>query len=266
MSNFTARTLLAMKLAKEAGQEIKKILKEKNIEVKRKGLNDVVTIADTKSETLIIEKIQASFKEDTIIAEESGRHKKGSNEYSWAIDPLDGTMNYSRNIPYYCVSIGYLKNDIPEGGAIYIPETDELYFCERGKGAYCNDEKICISNIDKIEDSLATIGFNNRYIEVREAFNAIHKDCMNKMQNVEKLFSTVISLCYVASGRVEAHFELYCFLWDICVGALLVEEAGGKCTTLLNKNIDYTKVEKQIILASNNRIHDDFTNIISKNL
>ena len=87
---------------------------------------------------------------------------------------------------------------------------------------------------------------------------------MNQMLNVEKLFSTVISLCYVASGKIESHFELYCFLWDICVGSLLVEEAGGKCSSLNNGSVDYTKIDKQTIIATNGNIHGNFEKIINE--
>lgn len=86
------------------------------------------------------------------------------------------------------------------------------------------------------------------------------------MSNAEKLFSTVISLCYVAAGKIESHFELYCFLLDICVGVLLVEEAGGKCSSLNSKNIDYTKIDKQIIIATNGNIYDDFKEMINESL
>ena len=175
-------------------------------------------------------------------------------------------MNFSRGIPYYCVSIGYLKNGKPEGGAVYIPELNELYYCEKGKGAYCNDNRIKVSNAPDLSKSLTTMGFNNRYPEKREFFNGIHNDCMNNMLNVEKLFTTVISLCYVASGKIESHFELYCFLWDIAVGALLVEEAGGKCSSLNKEPIDYSKIDKQIIIATNGQIHSDFEDIINYNL
>ena len=167
-------------------------------------------------------------------------------------------------MPYYCVSIGFMKDNIPEGGAIYIPLTDELYYCEKGKGAYCNGKKLEVSIISEISKSLTTIGFNNRYPEERISFNKVHDKCMNQMLNAEKLFSTVISLCYVASGKIESHFELYCFLWDICVGALLVHEAGGKCSSLNNKNVDYTKIDKQIIIATNGKIHDDFEKVVNE--
>lgn len=263
MNNFSERTVLAKTLAKEAGKEIKRILHNENIQTKGKGLNDVVTIADTASEEIIVNKIKESFPNDTIIAEEGGTYKTGNSEYSWAIDPLDGTMNYSRKMPCYCVSIGFLKNGKPEGGAIYIPETDELYYCEKGKGSYCNDKEIQVSTAESIDKSLATIGFNNRYPEERIFFNKIHENGMEKMLNIEKLFSTVISLCYVASGKIEAHFELYCFLWDICVGSLLVEEAGGKCSSLDYKDIDYKKIDKQTIIATNKKIHSEFENLIN---
>ena len=263
--NFNERTKLAIGLAKVAGNEIKRILHDEDIHTKGKGLNDVVTIADIKSEKLIVDKISELFLEDTIISEETGKQKDGINEYSWAIDPLDGTMNYSRCMPYYCVSIGYLKNGMPEGGAVYIPELDELYYCEKGKGAYLNNNRIKVANTNDLSKSLTTIGFNNRYPEKREFFNGIHNDCMNKMLNVEKLFSTVISLCYVASGKIESHFELYCFLWDIAVGSLLVEEAGGKCSSLNKEILDYSKIDKQIIIATNGQIHNDYENIINLN-
>ncbi len=265
MNNFNERTILAKTLAKEAGNEIKKMLHNENIHTKGKGLNDVVTIADTTSENIIVNKIKEFFPDDTILAEEGGTYKYGNSEYSWAIDPLDGTMNFSRKMPFYCVSIGFLRNNKPEGGAIYIPELDELYYCEKGKGSYCNDKKIQVSNSENISNSLATIGFNNRYPEERIFFNKIHEIGMEKMLNIEKLFSTVISLCYVASGKIEAHFELYCFLWDICVGSLLVEEAGGKCSSLNYTDIDYTKIDKQTIIATNNIIHKEFEDLINKN-
>ena len=265
MEIFNERTKTAIELAKIVGNEIKRILHDEDIHTTGKGLNDVVTVADVKSEKIIVDKISELFSEDTIISEEAGKQKDGTSEYSWAIDPLDGTMNYSRRMPYYCVSIGYLKNGKPEGGAVYIPELDELYYCEKGKGAYLNDNQIHVANTEKLSKSLTTIGFNNRYPEKREFFNNIHSDCMNKMLNVEKLFSTVISLCYVASGKIESHFELYCFLWDIAVGSLLVEEAGGKCSSLNKEILDYSKIDKQIIIATNGQIHNDFENIINLN-
>ncbi len=263
LNNLNTRTKLAIKLARMAGKEIKKILHKEKLNTKVKGLNDVVTIGDVKSENLIVTQIAKMFPNDTIIAEENGKQKVGSNEFAWAIDPLDGTMNYSRMMPCYCVSIGYLEKGKPAGGAIYIPELDEMYYCEKDKGAYCNGKQIKVSDAATLDKSLTTIGFNNRYPEKREYFNQIHDNCMDKMLNVEKLFSTAISLCYVAAGKIEAHFELYCFLWDICAGALLVEEAGGKCSSISSKEIDYNQIDKQVILATNQKIHQAYEKLFN---
>lgn len=260
--NFSYRTCVAIVLAKKAGYEIKRIIREEDLKIKEKGIKDVLTVADASSEKIITTEIKKIFPNDTIIAEEGGIEQNGNSNFTWAIDPLDGTINFSRKIPFYCVSIGYMKDKVPEGGAIYIPETDELFVCERGKGAYCNGKRIHVSNVSTMEKSLATIGFNNRYKEMVTWFNKIHSLSMVKLQNVEKLFSTVISLCYVASGRTEAHMEMYCFLWDICVGTLLVEEAGGKVSTILSEKIDYSQIEKQSIVASNGIIYEKFAKII----
>ncbi len=265
-NNFNDRTNLAITLARKAGEEILKIAQTNNLDTKEKGTKDVVTIADTKSEEIITKGLKKAFPNDSIIAEESGICQKGDTEYTWVIDPLDGTSNFSRGIPLYCVSIGYMKNNKPEGGAIYIPTNNELFVCERGKGAYCNNKKLQISSISKLEKSLTTIGFNNRYPEMTTWFSEIHKTAMEKMYNVEKLFSTVISLCYVAAGKTEAHMELYCYLWDICVGSLLIEEAGGTVSAENNKPLDYVRHDKQIILGTNGNIHNEFVDIIGTNI
>lgn len=263
--NFNDRTKLAMELAKKAGKAILKIVDSGELNTREKGIKDVLTVADTTSEEIILNSIKEQFPEDTIIAEESGKYKMGNNEYSWAIDPLDGTMNFSRGIPFYCVSIGYMKNGKPYGGAIYIPTTNELYVCERSKGSYCNGNKLQVSSVAELDRSLTTIGFNNRFPEMTTWHSDIHKNAMEQMQNVEKIFSTVIALCYVAAGKTEAHMELYCFLWDICVGSLLVEEAGGIVSAEQNKQLDFSKIEKQIILATNGKIHNEFVNIVGTN-
>lgn len=263
---FDDRTILAIDLAKMAGNKILEIAKSGNLGIKDKGFKDVVTIADTESEDIITDGISKKFPNDTIISEEEHNYIKSISEYMWVIDPLDGTSNYSRNIPTYCVSIGYMKNGIPQGGAIYIPTTDELYVCEKGKGAYCNGKKIQVCDTSSLGKSLCTIGFNNRYPEMVDMFCDIHKNAMHEMANVEKLFSTVISLCYVASGRTQAHMELYCYLWDICVASLLIEEAGGIVSGINGEPLDFLKIDKQIIIGTNKNIYDSYLKLIQKSV
>lgn len=264
LKDLNDRTLVAIELAKMAGNEILKVASTTKLNIKDKGINDVVTIADFNSEKIIIEGIQSNFPDDGIISEET-KNAIATNKFTWVIDPLDGTMNFSRGIPFYCVSIGYMKDGKPEGGAIFIPKTNELYFCEKGKGSYCNNKKLFVSNVSMLSKSLGTLGFNNRYLDLTNYCCSLHNNMMHNMLNVEKLFSTVISLCYVASGKLEAHAEIYCYLWDLCVGSLLVEEAGGKVCNEFGADIDFSKIEKHIIIGTNSSVHNEFVNKIIKN-
>ena len=225
--SFSNRTKLAIDLAKKSGEAILQISRNGDMHIKEKGIKDVLTIADTTSEEIIIKGIKEYFDNDSIIAEEGGNCQTGSTEYTWVIDPL--------------------------------------FVCEQGKGSYCNGKRLQVSAVSELDKSLTTIGFNNRFPEMTTWFSEIHKNAMDKMQIVEKLFSTVISLCYVAAGKTEAHMELYCYLWDICVGSLLIEEAGGKVSAEKNTPLDFLKIEKQVILGTNRKIHNEFSDIIGTN-
>lgn len=256
---FNERTNFIQKIVKEAGKTILEI-QNGDMQTHEKGTNDVLTIADTTSEKIIVNAISKMFPDDGFIAEE-GSSKESKSGYTWVIDPLDGTMNFSRNMSYYAVSIGYLKDGKTYGGAVYIPKLKELFVCEKGKGAYLNGQRICVS-INNLDKSLAVIGFNNRQDDFRQLHCNIHKNLLNNIMNVEKIFSTVIGLCYVACGRIEIHCELNCFLWDVVPACLMIEEAGGKITQINGDNIDFNQVEKQCIIGSNGLVHDDVLKLL----
>lgn len=256
---FNERTNFIQKIVKEAGKTILEI-QNGDMQTHEKGTNDVLTIADTTSEKIIVNAISKMFPDDGFIAEE-GSSKESKSGYTWVIDPLDGTMNFSRNMSYYAVSIGYLKDGKTYGGAVYIPKLKELFVCEKGKGAYLNGQRICVS-INNLDKSLAVIGFNNRQDDFRQLHCNIHKNLLNNIMNVEKIFSTVIGLCYVACGRIEIHCELNCFLWDVVPACLMIEEAGGKITQINGDNIDFNQVEKQCIIGSNGLVHDEVLKLL----
>lgn len=256
---FNKRTTLAQKIAKKAGKTILEI-QSGDMQTHEKGCNDVLTIADTTSEKMIIEAISTMYPDDGFLAEE-GSSKESKSGYTWVIDPLDGTMNFSRNMLYYAVSVGYLKDGKPYGGAVYIPKTKELFVCEKNKGAYLNGKKIQVSR-NNLNNSLAVIGFNNRQEDFRKLHCNIHKNLLDNIMNVEKIFSTVIGLCYVACGRIEIHCELNCFLWDVMPSCLMIEEAGGKTTQISGENINFTQVEKQCIIGTNGMVHDSILKLL----
>lgn len=257
---FNERTKLAMEIAKKAGEAILEI-QTGDMQVREKGCNDVLTIADTTSEKMIVNAISEKFSDDGFIAEE-GSAKESKTGYTWVIDPLDGTMNFSRNMSYYAVSVGYLKDGKPYGGAVYIPKLKELFVCEEDKGAYLNEKQIHVSS-NSLSKSLAVIGFNNRQEDFRKLHCNIHKNLLDNIMNVEKIFSTVIGLCYVACGRVEIHCELNCFLWDVMPACLMIEEAGGKITQINGENIDFTQVEKQCVVGTNGLNHNEILKLLN---
>lgn len=257
---FNERTTLAKELAEKAGKTILEI-QNGDMQIHEKGCNDVLTIADTTSEKMIINAISEIFPDDGFIAEE-GSSKKSNSGYTWVIDPLDGTMNFSRSMSYYAVSIGYLKDGKPYGGSVYIPKLKELFVCEKGKGAYLNEKQIHVST-NTLDKSFAVIGFNNRQEDFRKLHCNIHKNLLDNIMNVEKIFSTVIGLCYVACGRIEIHCELNCFLWDVMPSCLMIEEAGGKITQINGDIIDFTQIEKQCVVGSNGLYHDKIVKLLN---
>lgn len=257
---FNERTSLSKEIAEKAGKAILEI-QNGDMQTHEKGCNDVLTIADTTSEKMIVNAISEMFPDDGFVAEE-GSSKESKSGYTWVIDPLDGTMNFSRSMSYYAVSIGYLKDGKPYGGAVYIPKLKELFVCEKGKGAYLNGEQIHVST-NNLNKSLAVIGFNNRQKDFRKLHCNIHKNLLDNIMNVEKIFSTVIGICYVACGRIEIHCELNCFLWDVMPSCLMIEEAGGKITQINGENIDFTQVEKQCVVGTNGLIHSEILKLLN---
>jgi len=219
----------------------------------------LLTKIDLKSEKIIIETIKKKFPEHNIISEESGIENKKS-EYSWIIDPIDGTTNYSQQITNFCVSIGLAKNNKLILGVVYAPLFRELFFAEKGKGAYLNNKKIKVSNKKSIGDSI--IGFS---------LPSDSKMGVKGLYKVAKMFpyargfrnsgSAAINLCNVASGRYDVYFSGFINSWDAAAGFLIVEEAGGKVTDLRGKPWN---INKEQILATNKKLHNKFFKLLNK--
>ena len=252
MVDFNERTKLAIEMVKRAGAEALEIQKG-DVGARDKGVNDVVTAADMASEKIITDSIISNFGDDGIIAEEGSR-KESRTGYVWVADPLDGTINYSRGMPLWAVSVGYMKDGAAQGGAMYIPRLDELFVCERGKGAWLNGERISVSDRD-LKCAIGSIDFGSR-IQLREQFENVNKKLMENNMHIRKLGTAVTALCYVACGRLELFCSLMCNLWDIMPASLLVEEAGGKITQLNGSEVDYTQVEKHCVIGTNGIIHE----------
>jgi myo-inositol-1(or 4)-monophosphatase len=195
-----------------------------------KGAIDLVTDADRASEELVEAAIIGRFPDHRFVGEEtsflSGDVPAGSEQYSWLVDPLDGTTNYAHRYPHFAVSIALEHAGQVILGVVYDPMRNELFAAERGGGATLNGAPIAVSRIDKLERALLGTGFAYSAEERRE--NArIWNGFLTLAQGVRRDGSAALNLCYVACGRLDGFWERPLNAWDLAAGSLLVEEAGG---------------------------------------
>ncbi len=249
-----------IEIAKEAGQIIREGF-GKNFSVEFKtNKSNLVTEIDKKSEKLIVDYIQKKYPSHGIIAEE-GSDKRGSSEYAWVVDPLDGTTNFAHGLPIFSVSIGVVKGTETICGAVYDVMRDVIYSAEKGSGAFQNWKKISVSTNSDLEQSLLVTGFpydiKKNPSHAIERFNAF----LTEARAVRRLGSAAIDFCYVASGVFDGFWEVHLNPWDICAGKLIVEEAGGIVTDFNGNEID---IFSKQILATNNSIHKRMMEILNR--
>jgi len=220
---------IAIMAAKKAGNVMLRSFERLDtIHVSSKGLHNFVTDIDRKSEQEIIATILKAYPDHQIIAEESGLHK-GKSDYVWHIDPLDGTHNYMRGVPHFCVSIACIAKGSVEHGVIYDPIRHEIFSASRGQGARLNDRRVRISPVSKLENALIGTGFPVRTPKYLTAYLPVFSQLMPQISNIRCTGSAALDLAYVAAGRLDAFLEIDLHSWDIAAGALMVKEAGGVC-------------------------------------
>jgi myo-inositol-1(or 4)-monophosphatase len=221
----------ATRFAREAGEILTERFLSSDLQTEEKGFLDVVTEADKKSEHHVAERIREAFPDDAVVGEE-GTNTESANGYQWFIDPLDGTFNFSRGIPFWCVSIGVVKDAEPELGVILDPMRDELFTAIRGGGAFLNGEPIVTSGVtDLMEATLQlTLNFDrDRIDDSIQDFNAVAHDVM-RLRNLGAL---ALELAYVACGRLDAVCQRGSHAWDYAAGVVLCTEAGATVTDIL---------------------------------
>lgn len=221
-------------------------------------INDLVTEVDKHAETAIINVIKNYYPEHSIISEEAGKLIQDS-DYDWIIDPIDGTVNFAHAIPICCVSIGIRYRGQIILGTVYNPILKELFFAEKGKGAYLNDKKISVSDKLDFKTACLVTGFPYKWPKTYEHPIKVFERFIMEGLPVRRLGSAAIDLCWVACGRFDGFWEYNLNPWDIAAGYLIVEEAGGKIT---NFDGDPYDVEDKETLATNGHIHEDMLTLI----
>ncbi|WP_342361037.1 inositol monophosphatase [Terrarubrum flagellatum] len=222
-SEIARRHLAAIGVARELGAlALDYYSNREKLAVSMKGAQDFLTAADGAVEQRFRERIAEAFPGDGVMGEEAG----GENaENLWIIDPIDGTSNFARDNPHWCVSIGFLRKGIPEIGVIFMPVMEELYEAVRGGGARRNGKAIRTSGEKDMGRATIEVGWSAR-LPYASYIDLLHKVFSSGAQP-KRSASGALGMCYAADGRTDAYLELHINSWDVAAGVVIAREAGA---------------------------------------
>lgn len=232
---------------------------QKNLDIQTKSdRNDLVTNIDKETEQFFVSNILVNFPEHHIIGEEGQGEKIESTEgILWIIDPIDGTVNFVHQQRNFAISIGIYENGIGKLGYIYDVVHDELYFVEAGKGAFINDVPIPKLTDTKVVDAIVGINSSwliaNRHVPISKLHRLVKDSRASR-----SLGAASLEFAYVATGRLDAYIAMRLSPWDFAAGKLLVEELGGKVTTVNGEPLK--TLESSTVFVSNRGLHEKILN------
>lgn len=242
-------------LLKKAG----KLFADRNAaaHTREKGVADYVTEVDFAVQQFIRRRLEELYPEVQFLSEEKSNEEIDKDGLVWVLDLVDGTTNLIHDYRASVISLALMQKGSVVLGMIYNPYTDELFSAQKGKGSYCNGQKIEVSGAETMEKCLISIGTSPYYKEMAEknfkVFQAIFKDC----QDIRRSGSAALDLAYVACGRIEAYFERNLKIWDYAAGMLLVRESGGQVTDYRGNDADTEMISN--ITAANPKINSVLT-------
>ena len=241
MNSISANLNIMIKASEKASKVLIRDFGEvEKLQVSTKGPFDFVSNADIKAEKIIIEELNKSKRNYSIICEESGNKINDDKNNFWIIDPIDGTNNFLHGIPHFAITIALKSNNEIVSGITYDPIKDEIFYAEKNNGAYFNNQRIRVSKKNNLENCLFGTG-DNGIKEVK----------VKKNIKIRNFGSSALDMAYVASGRLDGYFQKNLNIWDIAAGILLVKEAGG-----IVNDIDMSKDENINVLASSTEINE----------
>ena len=213
MISISANLNIMIKAAEKASKSIIRDFGEiEKLQVSKKGPNDFVTKTDKYVEKILIEELSKTKKNYSFLTEETGVIKNKDKENTWIIDPIDGTTNFLHGIPHFAISIALMSNEELLSGLIFDPIKDEMFFAEKDKGAFLNNQRLRVSSKNSLDECL--FSSNNEGVK----FSNLNMRCSG---------SASLDLAYVASGRLDGYFQNKINIWDVAAGTLMINEAGG---------------------------------------
>ena len=237
MISISSNLNIMIKAAEKASKSVIRDFGEvEKLQVSKKGPYDFVTKTDKHVEKILIEELSKSKKNYSILSEEIGKIENKDKDNTWIIDPIDGTTNFLHGIPHFAICIALKNKTEIVSGLIYDPIKDEMFYAEKNKGAYLNNQRLRVSKRNLIDECL---------------FSSNHEGVKFSNLNMRYSGCAALDLAYVASGRLDGFFNNKINIWDVASGALMVEEAGGIVNDL-NK-FDQNSID---IKASSSAIND----------
>jgi len=228
--------------------------------IRKKTQNDFLSFVDEQSEQTIIEMIRNRYPEHSFLAEEGGSIENKS-PYRWIIDPLDGTKNYLSEIPIFAVSIALEYENELILGVVYEPVRKEMFWAEKGKGAWLNEQPIRVSSKEQLNESLIATGFPFKSKKILPVYLKAFEEIFNQSVGMRRMGAAAIDLAYLAAGRFDGFWELGLNPWDVAAGAVLIREAGGQIS-------DFWGTDKFLfnhyLIASNGAVQDALQTILQK--
>ena len=243
--------LVAMtEIAREAGAVLMDHFRQR-VKIEYKGDVDLVTVADRRSEELIVRRIRERWPRHNILGEEGTRSEQGS-DYRWYVDPLDGTTNFAHSYPVFCVSMAVEYREERIAGVIYDPTRDELFSAEKGSGAFLNGQPAAVSKTANLAECLIATGFPSHKRHKNPNIYFYHQLTL-RTHGVRRAGSAALDLANVACGRFDGFWEFNLNPWDTAAGVLLVEEAGGQVTGFDGRPF---RIDSHETLATNRLVHN----------
>jgi len=246
-------------LALEAGRiclEGQKHLTYHDLEFK--SAKDIVTDIDKKVEAFLVKAIRARYPDHGVLGEEYGAVRAKSG-YRWIIDPIDGTTSFVHRLPFYGISIALEKEGEMVLGVVYAPALDQLFYAEKGRGAFMGDTPIHVSETGKLDNAVMATGFACLRDNLTNNNLPIFNEIVPKLRDIRRLGSAALDLCYVALGSLDGFWEMNLNIYDIAAGAVILQEAGGVVT-------DFTggrQFPENGIAAANQALHTALIRILA---
>lgn len=239
--------------ARKAGRGLLRDFGEvENLQVSRKGPGDFVSHADLRTEKLLREELSRVRPNFGFLMEESEPVVGRDPEHRWVVDPLDGTTNFLHSIPHFAISIALQRGKDIVAGVVFQPLTDEMFWAEKGQGAYLNERRLRVAARHDLADAVVATGIPHMGRNASGSYMRELEAVSGEVSGIRRLGAAALDLAYVAAGRCDAFWEGGLQIWDVAAGVLLVREAGGYVSTTGGaENV----LESGDVLAANSALH-----------